>query len=939
MTNNNNKYQKYTPQWENKIIWLVGGKKTEKALKKDEVKPDGSLVTASEEKIKTNEVELLLGKVKRQREIIKTKKSELGKKQKYGEEAKQILKEIKELNPQVKEWDKFASWFESAYQKFLNGGIDGYGAGNVGWKVLLDNYLKSKYKKVANTSPSETNNATATEDYGTNLYQFSTRTETDSNQISYWKVTENEVVKLITRTVKELGEIDYAKFVAYSNANAHPLSTGTDLDKAEYTAAKLQGYLKAIQDRAKCLVDNKIKTEGHPDKGQPANGKRVEYSFGHDFTKFGTDTPQDSGQFTEVELIGLFRLAKAFADATWSNHADFKTATANVSDDTLIVLPAKSSPMTKSDFGDFTPEDLGISVDSSGKSNFYATDYGTKVDSDEDEEKVEYSWDTQKELKIEQGISGWTKLINGIGCTQLNDYTNRQKLISSFTSDPIRQLFQDIRAYTQKDNSLKTDKDGSGTATPDYGCFGSGATDRWTYHDFPDHHIKEESRLNSYEAEKASLLEGVKNDRESQKSIEKEFNEAKKELTRLKKELDNKIGETLTAKRKELKEKFKVSDTEANDFTGNNRLTLNNHFKLWMLVKQIRFLVNFDEEQPTGQINEDNAYQASQDIWDKANGEFWRVDHGWINMHKTDDSSEVCQTDEERIKAIKESKENSIWDINLNYYYDKFVELEKIIILEDWQIEAKKKLKAAIDNQTTAETLADWQSSLKKYDAGLESIFTETKMTKWKEKKDGQTAFDTLLKIKSLLEKVCTKKTDGTIEKVEEGFTTYLKKKDDKLESLSKLIEQKDPVEVIKLITYYTEYDKLSEADKKIKKQKLVWTLKKKDDKGKYSDDADLTEEEITNTLYEIAIGKTALASQKETDSNDNNSPNDDPSTQEGKGAIAWLNRNYWWPVWVPLVIGGAVMAYFWKQISEWWNGPAEEEGVITDKTPKDDDE
>jgi len=317
---NNKKYTKWTPEWEKEVIRIVGGKKRSQTIKKGEVKPDGTLATA-EEKINTNEFELLLGAVKQQKEIIKTKKAELDKKQKYGEEAKQILKEIKELDPKVKEWDKFASWFESAYQKFLNGGADGYGTGNVGWKVLLTNYLKSKYKKVANTSPSETNNATPTEDYGSNLYEFSTRTETDFNQKSYWKITESEVIKLITRTVKELDEIDYNKFVAYSNAHAHPLSTdASELDKAEYSATKLQGYLKAIQDRAKNLVDNTIKTEGHPDKGRPANGHRVEYSFGQDYTKHGSNTPQDSGNFTETELVGLFRLMRAFRDSNWLIH-------------------------------------------------------------------------------------------------------------------------------------------------------------------------------------------------------------------------------------------------------------------------------------------------------------------------------------------------------------------------------------------------------------------------------------------------------------------------------------------------------------------------------------------------------------------------------------------------------------------------------------------
>ncbi|CAI2188041.1 18132_t:CDS:2 [Funneliformis geosporum] len=398
-------------EWEKEVTNLVGGEKSEKELKKGEIKPDGTLVTAESEKIKTNDFELLLGQIKYQKELIKTKKDELAKKHGYADEAKQILKEIKELEP----------------------------------KTILNTYLQSKYKKVANTSPSETNNTTATEDY---------------------------VIKLITRTVKELGAIDYDKFVTHTNSNTHPLSTSaSEIDKAEFTASKLQGYLKVIQDRAKNLVDNKIKSDNHPDKGKPANGHRIEYSFGQDFTKSGTNTPQDSANFTETELI--------------------------VKNDTLIVLPAKSNPMNKSDFTNFTPEDLGIPVDSSGKSNFYATDYGTKI-SDEEEDKVEY---------------------------RHSDYTNRQKLISSFTNDPVRQLFADIRTYVHKDNSLKTDKDGSGTSTPDYACF-------------------------------ASLLEGVKTGRESLKAAEKALAEAKKELVKKKKEVESKITEKITELRKKYLENF-----------------------------------------------------------------------------------------------------------------------------------------------------------------------------------------------------------------------------------------------------------------------------------------------------------------------------------------------------------------------------------------------
>jgi len=47
--------------------------------------------------------------------------------------------------------------------------------------------------------------------------------------------------------------------------------------------------------------------------------------------------------------------------------------------------------MTKSDFKDFTPEDLGIPVDNNDNSNFYATDYGTRISDGSEYRPVEYS--------------------------------------------------------------------------------------------------------------------------------------------------------------------------------------------------------------------------------------------------------------------------------------------------------------------------------------------------------------------------------------------------------------------------------------------------------------------------------------------------------------------------------------------------------------------
>ena len=65
----------------------------------------------------------------------------------------------------------------------------------------------------------------------------------------------------------------------------------------------------------------------------------------------------------------------------------------------------------------------------------------------------------------------------------------------------------------------------------------------------------------------------------------------------------------------------------------------------------------------------------------------------------------------------------------------------KLVKLTNQERKIKADLKAAIDNQTPEETLAEWQNSLKKYDAGLETVFDQAK---WKEKKSGQAKFDNL---------------------------------------------------------------------------------------------------------------------------------------------------------------------------------------------------
>ncbi|CAG8643097.1 8235_t:CDS:2, partial [Paraglomus brasilianum] len=300
-----------------------------------------------------------------------------------------------------------------------------------------------------------------------------------------------------------------------------------------------------IRDRAKYLVDNAIKGTildengnkvEHPDKGKPANGHRIEYSFGDDYTK-NDGSPVAANNFTHTELEQLFNLMKLFGD-------------------TLILLPAEEKPIPSSKF---KLEEFGIEgyIDNNGNSNFYATDYGTRI---------------------------------------------------SDGSEYRPQLFADLRSYDTT-SSTGTDKGGTGTdITPNYDIFTDG-TNHFAYQEFPEFYLDQEGRLTNLQADKDIIAEQMKSGQQELKQAEKDYQAARKQLFAKEKELDNKITAKITELRQELKEKYKVSDTEANDFAGDNKITTDEHFNFRRLVEDIRFLVNNDDQKPTGKTNEDQACQ------------------------------------------------------------------------------------------------------------------------------------------------------------------------------------------------------------------------------------------------------------------------------------------------------------------------------------------
>ncbi|CAG8701793.1 6914_t:CDS:2, partial [Ambispora leptoticha] len=312
------------------------------------------------------------------------------------------------------------------------------------------------------------NSTSLTETYNNNLYQGTFMMGQTGNNHTSFRITENEAVKLITRTVKEIGKIKKTEFDAYVNG------------AGKSTLADVDNTIKGTT-----LDENGNRIE-HPDKGKPANGHRIEYSFGDDYTK-KDGNPVATNNFTHTELKQLFNLAKLFSDHNWTSALKAILTTTAI----LTSMPLTTAP----------------------------------------------------ELAMARNIAP----SNTVETVNLN----------SFTNDPIKQLFADLRSYDTT-SSTATDKGGTGTeSTPNYDIFTDG-TNHFTYQEFPEFYLDEESRLESLQVNKDLITEEIKAGRKELDQAEKDYQTARKQLFAKEKELDDKITTKITDLRKELKEKYKV---------------------------------------------------------------------------------------------------------------------------------------------------------------------------------------------------------------------------------------------------------------------------------------------------------------------------------------------------------------------------------------------
>lgn len=676
------KHYQWTSEWEDKIIAMIG-----------------------------QEVKDLFKEIKTQKQLAKAKLDELNAQTGQGDELAQVYQEYDNLEKKLylgdnatndNSWKKEKTADGERYHNFLGDG-SGTKYRTEGWKAIQKNYYEKQFAKV---------DGTVDQPYS-NLYEYQVRTEKDTNKDQNLRITEQEVIKLLARKVKELQKIkktDWDAFTADTSECLLP-TTKTVRDRKNnkwnattpYTnGGDLTTWMDTV--RTITLTDNEIKDDSGNGTGQSTNGQRLEYSF----KNITTNQLQELFNLIEVLKINYWN---------WQDKTKFKTAMAKIAaETTLTVLPAETEPVAESKLKEWGI--TGYTKDSNGQTNYYLTNYGTKL-SDYNStpfRKSEFSWDSQQKIKLEEGLQGWASLvydtIRGGGSSQ--DWCNERKLMSSLIDDPVNQLLQDI------------------ANTDEYGRFGPGTPKSFTLNNFPHQFALAEKRFYELKTRKKSLLKLAGTEQEEIAKLSKAYNEAKTELTQKETELANLITNKLQEKRTKLKTDFKIDNTTAPNFgpgtdpNDNNRLTLLQMISLRALLSQIAYLEKFDDEAETSVNNENTARTLLDNLKTKILGrDNSQINH--VNLFRSlgSDIDKAIETFEKEGKQVLASGAEWVdWTLpDLLAGYD---ELEKLIKLTDHDQEVKKKVKEKMTKQPDNETAQDWQD-----DPTLGTDFTDDLITKW----------------------------------------------------------------------------------------------------------------------------------------------------------------------------------------------------------------
>jgi hypothetical protein len=908
----NNKISKWTPEWEKQVTEKVGKKaEIEKVFKKGETKPDGKVVEKNEgEKVKIeveNDVkELFKEKLELKIELEKRKK-ELKEKSGYTDTYANLALKHDELEGCITEWEtnlKSGKDYTKQHNSFLKSGT---GITNPyrtkGWIKLVEDYNQKPL--TGKTDPN---------DKYTNLHEGVLYTGNGNGQ-KLVKITEQEAVKIITRTIKEFGKIDKAEFKKSISTDI-PSGVSIEYKKIDNSsssnATDVETWLTTLQNHAKNLVEV-----------EDAHTKRKEYQFGHNFVKDDGTGMVDS-KFTDTEMTVFFEFVNFLhRNYNLTSHSDFQTKVIkDIPEKTeLTFIPAKDEPYQEKDLHKWGVEGY---TDNSFKNSTKKTGFYGDIPKKEWEEKA-------VKFEIDGKVRGWSQLIIFFFHIYVGGDENKVKIIDSFNDNPYTTLFDELRQGDE------------------FGSF-TNNTHNYTILDFPKFFYEQRKDLYRLKGLRDAELKRLDSGGEELKKAQEAENEARQAVKDKEKEIDDKIKEKKDELRKKLKEKFKIDNSTYQGFkktsTEDNRLELSGLTNLIHTLKEIRFLENWDEEAESSVTNENTAFTEAEalekkvnriSLSDAANEEEKKII--WANLFMTSGS-----TDKDRIEANKEFVEGGGVSHTWKDIADGFDELEKLIKLPDHYKESKKAIEKHMTTPDGQEKLPDWQSKLKALDPLItETVFTEEKMKDFQK----HSGFKKVDGVVSLIKKVMDKEgTDDTpVYKVKTDFLAALKKEEAGITDLGQMFSKLEAEKIIKLIALFDYEKNKSEEEKKKTRRVYSWDRKKKVNDKFVDKDGDYEESNISKEdkklegdfvkfLYELATSKSeASISQPQ---NENGGDNDGDNQNQNGGEKQWWQKGFYWPFWTAglLVVIGLVW-YFRESIF----GKSEKDEIESEEESEKDDE
>lgn len=393
----------------------------------------------------------------------------------------------------------------------------------------------------------------------------------------------------------------------------------------------------------------------------------------------------------------------------------------------------------------------------------------------------------------------------------------------------------------------------------------------------------------------------------------------------------------------------KYDDFEEKDLPGkekgfedayNKKTTQNNKWSLEELKLMRGMLVSIKKEMKDD-AKFDTKYKDKQkeilDLINSVKDVHGKISELWGNV------KDIC--DGSALKAAQKiTKEAEKTGFSLEDVKKEFEKLEVLIILTNTEANDFKVVKDEIITPTKEDepevklTVADLREAFGTSDSAKVSD-DDLKVSEW------ETKLKTKDKIKELVAKTGKNETDN---KTKWGkFQDYLAKHtydeakiakgDDQWETFIK----KGPKVVIGAILFF-DFEEMSDTDKK-----AITDAMEAENKSDKADKSDLWKtdhktpegaKDITTYLYRKATGKSLLVKKEKT----TETPKEDGGKgkpEENKSWWKFGEGNIWRPsltyggITVGVIAVGAVI--FWKNITEWWNGPAEEGGKTDDAKEK----